>query len=413
VNERREARPGGRRALSHVGGEVELAGGTNEERAALAAALAVGPDEDATRAHVHGFHSYPARLHATTARRLVEALAPRGGTVLDPFCGSGTVLVEARLAGRGAIGVDANPLAVELARLKVRGTDEAQRATLAEAAARVVEHAESRRRARLGATRRYPDEDVATFDPHVLLELDGLRDGIERERDAGLRRVLGLVLSSILVKVSRRPGDTAERTAPRRLASGWTIRLFGAKARELGERLAAFASALPPDAPRARVLLGDARRLDGVDDASVAAAITSPPYAGNYDYLSHHALRLRWLGLDAASFEAAEIGARRKLDVLPFEAAFARWCDDLEATLRALARVLAPGAPAVLVMADTALAGRPLWAADLLRRVAPRAGLAVSCVASQRRPHFHAPTARVFARRPRSEHAALLRAPGR
>ena len=47
--------------------------------------------------------------------------AAAGDTVVVPFCGSGTVLVEARLSGRRAIGVDANPLATELAGLKTRG----------------------------------------------------------------------------------------------------------------------------------------------------------------------------------------------------------------------------------------------------------------------------------------------------
>ena len=39
-------------------------------------------------------------------------------TVLDPFCGSGTVLLEAALRGHLAIGVDVNPLARLLSRVK-------------------------------------------------------------------------------------------------------------------------------------------------------------------------------------------------------------------------------------------------------------------------------------------------------
>ena len=41
-------------------------------------------------------------------------------TVLDPFCGTGTVLLEAVLSGRTALGADANPLAE-------RGMDERDR----------------------------------------------------------------------------------------------------------------------------------------------------------------------------------------------------------------------------------------------------------------------------------------------
>jgi methylase of polypeptide subunit release factors len=100
---------------------MELWGGSAEERQALEHAFGVSPDERVVMAHVHGFHSYPARLHPETAARLIQAFSPTKGQVLDPFCGSGTVLVEGRLAGRRVTGVDANPLAVELSWLKTGG----------------------------------------------------------------------------------------------------------------------------------------------------------------------------------------------------------------------------------------------------------------------------------------------------
>src|SRR4051812_48600424 len=101
-----------RRSLTNVGGEITTSG-DRAAAAILAHAIDVAPnmDEDADdRAHVHGFHPYPARAHPTTARRLIEDLSPDDGIVLDPFCGSGTILVEAMLAGRSAIGSDLNPV---------------------------------------------------------------------------------------------------------------------------------------------------------------------------------------------------------------------------------------------------------------------------------------------------------------
>src|SRR5262249_48113475 len=84
---------------------------------ALGRALDVG-DQGIT-SFTHRFHSYPARLHPHTARRALAALAlPPGARVLDPFCGSGTVLVEAVRAGLAASGLDASPLAVLVARAK-------------------------------------------------------------------------------------------------------------------------------------------------------------------------------------------------------------------------------------------------------------------------------------------------------
>ncbi|MDC0684664.1 MULTISPECIES: DNA methyltransferase [Sorangium] len=404
--------PQERRALTHIGGATLLEGDP-EGAAKLAHALDVASSstaEEAARAHVHGFHSYPARMHPDTARRLIEGLSRPGERVLDPFCGSGTVLVEARLAGRAAIGVDANPLAVRLARLKVQGSTPGERDRLVAAAREVAAAADERRKARAGPSRRYGPEDVALFEPHVLLELDGLRVGLDRIAGHGadaLRADLELVLSAILTKLSRRTSDTSEHELPRRIAAGYPARLFLRKAEELAQRLAEVATQLEASPP-ALVEEGDARVLRGVETGSVHLAITSPPYPGVYDYLAHHEARLRWLRLRSARFEQDEIGARRHLDPLGPEAGRARWRDELGGVLTALARVLRSGAPLVLLIADSVVAGAPVYAVDVVRAAASGARLTVRAVASQPRPHFHRPTARAFQRRPRHEHAILL-----
>ncbi|MDH5696785.1 MAG: site-specific DNA-methyltransferase, partial [Dehalococcoidia bacterium] len=70
------------------------------------------------REGIHGIHSYPAMMAPPIARRLIGELTNHGDTVLDPFCGSGTVLAEAILLGRRAIGYDINPLALLIAKVK-------------------------------------------------------------------------------------------------------------------------------------------------------------------------------------------------------------------------------------------------------------------------------------------------------
>jgi hypothetical protein len=75
----------------------------------------VGED---TRYLTHGLHPYPARMVPQIARRLLKAFVREGDVVLDPFCGSGGVLVEARLAGLNSVGIDINPLACLLAEVK-------------------------------------------------------------------------------------------------------------------------------------------------------------------------------------------------------------------------------------------------------------------------------------------------------
>ncbi len=400
-----------RRSLSHVGGQVVL-DGDPEDAARLGAAVDVPPStegEELARAHVHGFHSYPARMHPLTARRLVEAFSRAEDAVLDPFCGSGTVLVEARLAGHGVVGVDANPLAARLARLKLMTTTEPQRASWIAAAREAAAFADTRRATRAGATHRYGPEDVELFAPHVLLEMDGLRAGIDRIADAEARGAVELAFSAILTKVSQKESDTTGREAPKRIAAGYPSRLLVRKTEELAARLAEVAVGYGGGGP-AIVFEGDARRLDGVRPGSIGLAVTSPPYPGNYDYLAHHAARLRWLRLPPERFDKTEIGARRHLDPLGGTAGVGRWREELAAALQVLGRALVDGGAAVLLLADSVVAGVPVYAVDLVRAVAPGVGFTVRAVASQARPHFHAPTARVFAKRPRGEHAILLEA---
>lgn len=401
-----------RRALSHVGGKITLEGGSPEERQALEHALAVDPDEGATLAHVHGFHSYPAKLHPDTARRLIEGFSELGGRVLDPFCGSGTVLVEAAIAGRRSFGVDANPLAIELGWLKTHTARAPWVPRLSALAAKVVEHAEGRRLAKAGPTRLYPQEDRDLFAPHVLLELDGLRDGIEHLRGEHERRALKLVLSSMLTKVSQKAGDSSGRVEPKRIAAGFTIKLFKKKTDELVRRIKELETLLPERTLPSRIELGDARKLGFLRPGSIDLVVTSPPYAGVYDYFEHHKLRLRWLGLEHREFEKREIGARRRARRASPELARASFERDFSACLAEMSRVLAPDGRAILVVADSVLAGQALYADELVDALGPKVGLSVKVTASQPRPHFHEPTRHAFRRRPRSEHVIVLEKSG-
>ncbi len=71
-----------------------------------------------TQALTHGLHPYPARMVPGIARELVLRYSSRGDLVYDPFCGSGTTLVEGTIAGRRVIGLDLNPFAVLLSKAK-------------------------------------------------------------------------------------------------------------------------------------------------------------------------------------------------------------------------------------------------------------------------------------------------------
>jgi hypothetical protein len=387
-----------------VGGRIERLEGPEELTSVIRRCLSVHP-ERGVRDHVHGFHSYPARLHPGTAARLIEAFAPARGQVADPFCGCGTVLIEARRLGRTALGLDLNPLAVRLTRFKANPLNQAQRDNLLDAAMRVAEGAEERRTDAVGPTRQYDEEERAQFDIHVLLELDGLADGIRKEPTGPIRQALLLALSSIFSKVARQPSSDGKK---KRLASGFTLRFFVSRVEELTRQLAEYEALLPAGAAQVDCKEGDARELSKLGWRNVDLVISSPPYPGVLDYADYHRTRLRWLGLDGANLERQELGSRRGLQRLDHAAAAARWEQDFTRVLEALRRSLAPQGRAALVLADSMLAGEPYPADQVVERCGKGAGLRVLGRGSQRRPHFHPDSAKAFGRRPRYEHLLLL-----
>ncbi|MBX5459093.1 MAG: DNA modification methylase, partial [Thermogemmatispora sp.] len=66
---------------------------------------------------VHRWFRYPAGFSALWVRQLLQREQSQGRRrVLDPFCGTGTVLLEAEYTGLEAIGLEAHPFLVQVAR---------------------------------------------------------------------------------------------------------------------------------------------------------------------------------------------------------------------------------------------------------------------------------------------------------
>jgi hypothetical protein len=76
-----------------------------------------------TKEYTHCFHIYPAMMIPQVARGLIQLYGEKDGFLFDPYCGTGTSLVEARVAGMDAAGTDLNPTARFIANAKTRDYD--------------------------------------------------------------------------------------------------------------------------------------------------------------------------------------------------------------------------------------------------------------------------------------------------
>lgn len=78
-----------------------------------------------TKELTHSYHNYPAMMIPQIARKLIEEFAPKGklNLIFDPYMGSGTTLVEAKIKGISSIGTDINPLARLISKTKITNFD--------------------------------------------------------------------------------------------------------------------------------------------------------------------------------------------------------------------------------------------------------------------------------------------------
>lgn len=75
-------------------------------------------EEAKTKTLTHCLHSYPAMMIPQVAERLIEKYGKNANLLFDPYCGTGTSLVEANVRNINAVGTDLNPLARLIAKAK-------------------------------------------------------------------------------------------------------------------------------------------------------------------------------------------------------------------------------------------------------------------------------------------------------
>ena len=255
--------------------------------------------KEAPRLGIHSFHRYFGKLIPAIPATAIELFTEKGDLVLDPFCGSGTTLVEAVVRGRDALGIDINPLAVLLSRVKSTPVDPED---VRLATKQVLRDGQ----AILNNGLPKPPYCVNIhhwYRPRAIKELTALHCALERLDANGAGDFLAASLSAINRNVSNAdpqhvfPGYS-KRLRRLDLERGRQIDVFEIFAGGVKKRIGYLEELLDKmnGVGRARVVLSHS------DDPPapgkpVQLIVTNPPYISSVRYLETLKLEMSWSGM--------------------------------------------------------------------------------------------------------------------
>ena len=252
-----------------------------------------------TRYSVHGLHEYKGKFNPQVVRAILNILgvAP-GQRVLDPFCGSGTTLVECSHFGAIGHGVDINPFAVFLANAKLLALStpaEKLRSTLNNLCTALKRPNCARTPAEDDTRSRYLK---SWFDPKILQSIEIVRNLIEGRAESQVPIFLAITSNLLRDYSLQDPKDLRIRRRRSPLPTVPIADAFISATRQFIDNLEAAQSVLDhqPTASRANLLDTTALTFDSTA-APFDAVITSPPYAMALPYIDTQRLSLVWLKL--------------------------------------------------------------------------------------------------------------------
>jgi len=243
--------------------------------------------------------------------QLVDSLLEKFGVkntehVLDPFCGSGTTLIECAKRKIPSIGIDANPFAVFTARAK------SEFRTDPDAVIAAATRVRSRYRKLVSSNRRFTDEAVYKYldksgmlkrgwiSPKPLRKALVLREAIRRCKDERIASLFLLALAADLPTNigNMKFGPQIYRGKQKKDVD--PIPFFSARVKAIVEDLRSSNGRRSYAAPVS--LLGDARSLKPVlrrhfskKIPKIRFVICSPPYPTEHDYTRHTRLELAFI----------------------------------------------------------------------------------------------------------------------
>lgn len=247
------------------------------------------------------------------ARYVVERFSKKGATVCDPFCSTGSVGVEAAMAGRHFVGSAQDHGLVALSRARLRPAD------LAEVALRLQFVPFKRPVDIRGYTGPFPH----FFDSDTFRELINLKSSLRSSRD-GASEFIQFIVASILhghtaghlsAYSSPSEGLTPEAQMSLNRKRGEVPSFRAVSARVLKKAAALLRDGVPSALDctsqlQREVFYAEPWAVNGATTGSVDLAMLVPNQPGFFEHGLHSWLRAWWLGLDMpeAGSESQSLG---------------------------------------------------------------------------------------------------------
>lgn len=277
-----------------------------------------------TRYSAHGLHEYRGKFNPQIVRAIGNLIGLKPGDwVLDPFCGSGTTLLEAAHVGWNAISIDINPLGTLITRAKIAAMNvpsEKLRIYSKALSQRLSEHFRN-----VSFEQTFSEDQIhliggedwqthlpnldylrSWFKESVLVQLAIILNEISRIPIEEIQLIFRVILSDILRNVSLQdPADLRIRRRKSPPENAPAIPIFLNALTSKIETIFNARQYLPEIMTRQEALLGDSRYCSSVVRAysgisqshQFDGAITSPPYATALPYIDTQRLSLVLLGL--------------------------------------------------------------------------------------------------------------------
>ncbi len=245
----------------------------------------------------HDFLRWYGKLIPQLVSKLLDMYSEEGDVVLANFSGSGTVALEAHLMNRNAIGIDANPLALLLSRVK------SSPATI-----NVDNVMEMLDKNLPKSTSKKYSQDVFLqkwFTQEAYESIDKYYQASQKIVDLRLRDTVTIAIASIVKKVSRVDSrcvnhivvDNKKKSVDVRIALREKLKDISKDVESLIEKKSKSTVKIQP---------GDARKLD-LPDNSVDLIISHPPYLGAIDYTNIMQLENLILGNNNKEIDGRDI----------------------------------------------------------------------------------------------------------